>query len=178
MAHVLWLTAVWAALWGSLTVGTLLGGVLVGTVLVLAFPRRPSPLGWSFRLLPFLRFALDFLGRFLVANAVVAWEVITPNNAETVNEAFVAVPLTGVSDGIVTLVANAISLTPGTLTVEVERHPTVLYIHVLHLRDVEHVRSEVLKMELLAVRAFGSREAIEQAELHRRERDLTEGPQR
>ena len=32
-----------------------------------------------------------------------------------------------------TLIANAVSLTPGTLTLEVRREPPTLYVHVLHL---------------------------------------------
>lgn len=174
VVHVTWLTIVWVALWGDPAIGTVLGGILVGAAVVTAFPRAPSPIGWHLRPLAVLRFAGVFLRKFVEANVVVAWEVITPNN-EGVNEGIVAVPVTGVSDGIVTLLANTISLTPGTLVVEVERDPTILYVHVLHLRDIESVRREVLDLELLAVRAFGGREAIEAAERHRQECDLPRG---
>ena len=34
------------------------------------------------------------------------------------------------------------------------------YVHVLHLHDVEAVRDEVRRMEHLAIRAFGSKEAV------------------
>lgn len=162
-AHVLWLAAVWVALWGELNAANALGGLLVGGVLVGAFPRHRSPLRWRLRPLPAVRFAAVFFRDFVEANFVVAWEVITPNN-ESVNEGIVAIPLTGASDGIVTIVANAISLTPGTLTLEVRRDPTVLYVHVMHLREIEDVRRDVLQLELLALRAFGSDDAIAEAE--------------
>jgi multicomponent Na+:H+ antiporter subunit E len=57
-------------------------------------------------------------------------------------------------------VADAVSLTPGTLTLEVQREPLILYVHVLHLRSVEDVRRDVRRLELDAVRAFGSAEAL------------------
>ena len=38
--------------------------------------------------------------------------------------------------------------------------PLVLYVHVLHLRDVEEVRRDVQHLTDLTVRAFGSAEAV------------------
>ncbi len=155
----LWLVLVWVGLWEDLSPGSVLGGVLVATVLVGWFrPRARGPASSTVRPLPALRFAAYFLWKLTEASAVVAWEVVTPRNR--INEGIVAVPIRGVSDGIVTLVANAISLTPGTVTLEVDRHPTVLYVHVLHLHDVEAVRREIQHLEVLAVRAFGSAAAV------------------
>jgi multicomponent Na+:H+ antiporter subunit E len=68
------------------------------------------------------------------------------------------------SDALVTLVANSITLTPGTATIDVREHedgsPPTLYVHVLHFGDVESIRRDVLRLEQLAVRAFGSAEAL------------------
>jgi hypothetical protein len=58
------------------------------------------------------------------------------------------------------MVANSISLTPGTLTIDVGEDAKVLYVHVLHLRGVEQVRRDVHRLELLAIKAFGSDEAV------------------
>jgi hypothetical protein len=49
----------------------------------------------------------------------------------------------------------------------VRRDPATLYVHVLHLRSLEQTRREVLELERLALAAFGSAEAIEQARRHR-----------
>lgn len=155
------LVAVWIGLWQQLSVANLLSGTAVAAAILWLFPvitadpsRRPvvRPLR-----------ALHFLGYFLVnlaeASAVVAWEIVTPTNR--INQGVVAVRIRGASDALVTLVANAISLTPGTLTVEVGRGATVLYVHVLHLRDVDEVRRDVLRLEALAIRAFGGRPALD-----------------
>ena len=79
---------------------------------------------------------------------------------------------------LVTVVANAIALMPGSVTVEVERDPPTLYVHVLHLRSVEDVRRDIHRLEVMAVRAFGSAEAlagIEQDDSSIRQGQVREG---
>jgi multicomponent Na+:H+ antiporter subunit E len=168
---IVWLLVVWEALWGDLSIANVASGLLVGLALTLAFPvRRPSRAG-QLRLVPLVQLLAYFAWKLVEANVIVAWEVITPSN-EKVNEAIVAVPLTGASDLVVATVANMISLTPGTLTLEIERRPTVLYVHVLHLRTIEEVRADVIELELRVLRALGSDEAVALAE----ERRAVAGP--
>lgn len=157
--YLAWLTFVWVSLWGDLTVANILAGVAVGSLMLAVFPDAgPRSVG-SIRPLPAVLFVGYFLWRLLVANLVVTWEVLTPNN-ESVSEGIVAVPIADASDALVTLIANAISLTPGTVTLEVRRDPTVLYVHVLHLRSIEETREEVHRLERLARRAFGRFEEV------------------
>ena len=84
--------------------------------------------------------------------------VVAPR--DRVRTGIVAVPLLGCSDAVATLIADAISLTPGTLTLEVRREPLTLYVHALDTRDVEELRKEIRVLEVLAVRAFGDAEAL------------------
>jgi multicomponent Na+:H+ antiporter subunit E len=157
VVHVGWLVAVWLLLWGDVTVANVLSGLIVaGLVVALAGSRRRGQI--TVRPLAAVRFAAHFAVQLVVATAVVAWEVVTPRNR--IRTAIVAVPLHGCSDAVATLIADTISLTPGTLTVEVDRQPLTLYVHVLHLRDVEQVRRDVRRIEVLAVRAFGNDEAL------------------
>lgn len=160
LPQVAWLTAVWCALWGEVSAANIAGGLLVATGVVATFPTA-GPRGGGLVVRPLA--ALHFLGHFawklVEANAVVAWEVVTPNN-DSVREAVVTVELAGASDAVVTLLANAISLTPGTLTLEVRRDPTMLLVHVLHLRSIERTRADVRRLEVLALRAFGDRVAL------------------
>lgn len=153
------LVAMWIALWGSLSWANLLGGVAAAVAVLLAYSTttRRTP-AYALRPLAALRFFAYFSWKLVEANAILAWEVVTPRNR--INEGIVAIPVQGYSDGLITLVANAITLTPGTVTLEVSRDPAVLYVHVLHLADIEAVRREVRHLEILAVRAFGSPEAL------------------
>ena len=152
------LVVVWVALWGDFTVANVLGGTLVGLlVLVVSADARPRPAG------PVqVRSALRFVGWFALAlvraTLSVAREVVRP--VPRIREGIVAVPLRGASDALVTLVANAISLTPGTLTVEIDsdRDAATLYVHCLHIDDMDTVRRHLEHVGWLAVQAFGTQE--------------------
>lgn len=154
----LWSVAVWAALWSELSVANVVWGAVIGLLTLLVLPlgsnRRPG----SIRPVAVVAFGLHFLWALVRASAVVAWEVVTPRNR--IHEGIVAVPLRTDSPGLVTLLANAISLTPGTLTLEVATAPTTapttLYVHILHLRTIEEVRADIRQLETLALRAFAA----------------------
>lgn len=169
---VLWLVVVWVALWGDLTFANVAGGVLVAAALTMAIPvtgdrGRATSAGAVVRPLAALHFAGWFALKLVEANVVVGWEVLTPRSR--INEGVVAVPLHGCSDSLTTVVASCVSLTPGTLVIDVDRDPLVLYVHVLHLRTPEEIRSEVKTLERLAINAFGtaSARASLAADVHR-----------
>jgi multicomponent Na+:H+ antiporter subunit E len=147
-----WSTVVWTALWAELTPVNVLWGVIVGALTLLLVPlpdrdRRPRV-----RLWPLLRFVTYFQWQLVRASAVVAWEVVTPRNR--IHEGIVAAPLRTSSAGVITLIANAVSLTPGTLTLEATQDPPVLYVHILHLRTIDEVRGDIRRLEDLALAAF------------------------
>lgn len=150
---VVWLTVVWVALWEQLTWANVLGG-LAASAAVVAFvpPRRPVGPRLGFRPLRALWLGLYFLWKLTEASAFLAFEVVTPRNR--VRPAIVSVDLSTSSHAIATLVANLVSLTPGTLTLEVDEETLTLYIHVLHLSTFEGLREDVLSFERLSLAAF------------------------
>lgn len=161
MRHLLvtaWLVAVWLILWGDVTVANLLSGVVVAVAVQLLPWPSPGRGRFVFRPWPALRFLGYFARKLVEASFVVAREVLTPQ--DRMRTGIVAVPLRGASDALLTLVADAVTLTPGTLTIEVDAPTRTLYVHVLHLHSVDEVRREIRYLELLAVRAFGSSEAL------------------
>jgi multicomponent Na+:H+ antiporter subunit E len=168
-ALVIWLMFVWVLLWGDLGVASLLSGLAVAVFVVLI--ARPTGVQGmqltSFHPISAVVFVLSFLVELVKSSFEVAWVVITPGSK--VNRAIIAVPLHVTGDGIATLVGNAITLTPGTLTVDVRSPdadlPATLYVHALRFTDVDSLRRDVLRIERLAVRAFGTKE--QRAELER-----------
>jgi multicomponent Na+:H+ antiporter subunit E len=157
IARLAGLVAIWLALWSDVSLANVLSGVLVaGTIVVLSDTGRPGHL--VVRPVAATRFALYFLYKLVASSVLVARAVLAPRRR--MHTGIVAVPLSGCTDAVATLVADAISLTPGTLTLEVRRDPLTLYVHVLDLRDVEHVQRDVRTLEVLAVRAFGSAAAV------------------
>ncbi len=153
---VAWLTAVWVTLWESLSWANVIGGLVVALAVVAILPPRDHGPGVGFRPLAALKLFLYFDWKLIQASAIVAWEVITPGSR--INPAVVSVHLRSRLPGIATAVASMVSLTPGTLTLEVDEETMTLYIHVLHFRDLAETRESVEKLERLAVAAFPPRQ--------------------
>lgn len=157
-----WLTVVWVGLWGSLTAANVLGGLVLAVVLLLLLPLPEVPAEGGVRPAALARFVLVFLWELVKASATVVVQVLRPRGG--LRQAVIAVPVTAVSDRLLTLLANAVSLTPGTLALEVDRPRAVLYVHVLNVRDgvdaVEDVRRSIVRLERLAIRALGSAECL------------------
>lgn len=163
LASVVWLAAVWVVLWGQIDVRSVTGGVLIGALLVFGLPSSERVRLDAFRPIPFVRFVLHYAWLVISSNAVVAWEIVTPGSR--VREGIVAVPVVGASDAVVSLLAHAISGTPGTLIVDIDRgERTVLYVHVLHLHSVEQVRHEVLDLERRLVAAVGTDRSLQECD--------------
>lgn len=156
----LWLTAVWVGLWGSVTAANVLGGIAVAVVLVLTLPLTEVNEDDDVRAVPLLRFGAHFAVDLVRASLQVALLVVRPRTQ--LRQAVLAVPVRGASDRLLTLLANAISLTPGTLTLEVDRPRSTLYVHVIDVGEgpqaLERVRASIRRVEDLAVQAVGSAE--------------------
>ncbi len=174
------LLAVWVALWGEPSVGNLLSGIAAIIVINLVFPTGPAVVAvedeGTPRFVAGVRFLAIFAWALIVANVQVVIAVLRPRLR--IAEGVVAVPLVSRSPIIATMVANAISLTPGTLTIEIggggagrpggsagratpgveagEEPEVVLYVHALTLDDAHTVRADGRRLEGLAVTAFGS----------------------
>jgi multicomponent Na+:H+ antiporter subunit E len=157
-ARSLWLLALWLALWGTITPANVLSGLLVAALVqVLPDPHHVEG-RVVVRPLAALHLVAWFAYKVVEASLVVAREVVT--RQDRIHTGVVEVPLVGASDGMVTFVANAIGMIPGSLTIEVRRDPPTLFVHALHVDSVEAVRGEVHRLEVLAIRAFGSAEAL------------------
>lgn len=150
------LVAIWLLLWSDISAANVLSGMVVAALIILMFPGRIGEL--AIRPFAAVRFFVYFAVRVVVTSLSVARTVIAPR--DRIQTGVLEIPLTGCSDAVATLVADAISLTPGTLTLEVRKDPLTLYVHALDLRDVDQVRKDVRKLEVLAIRAFGSPDAI------------------
>lgn len=127
------LTLVWAAITGSVTPHNLvLGMLLSGLTLLLLRAQIPATLHrvrWGkLALLTGLFIKELWLSAFKVAILV-----LRPNMQ--LRPGIFAYPLTVTRDFEITLLANLITLTPGTLSVEVSEDRGTLYVHALDCRD-------------------------------------------
>lgn len=131
----------WVAVTGEISVANLLeGAVLAGLlVLLLRVPlRRRFRLGKVPKALGLL---LYFLKEILLSNAAVARSLLSP--VSSLSPGIVAVPLDLKSDAGITVLANLITLTPGTLSLDVSPDRKTLYVHALRVEDPDAFRREV-----------------------------------
>lgn len=88
-----------------------------------------------------IRLFLLFLRELILSALKVAWLVVQPRLK--LRPAIIAYPLTVTSDAQITLLANMITLTPGTLSVDVSDDQRTLYIHAIDLESREALIGEI-----------------------------------
>jgi multicomponent Na+:H+ antiporter subunit E len=84
-----------------------------------------------------------FLKELTLASLVVAWDVITPRL--NVESGLIALPLDARTNLEITLLASLVSLTPGTLSLDVSEDKRYLYIHAVYIKkgDVESLKRQI-----------------------------------
>ncbi len=129
------LTLVWVALTGSFALLNFLFGFVLSTFILWVISRGNGENKY-FKILPKLvSFVFFFLYELFKANIQVAYDVVTPKFY--MKPGIVKVPLDAKTDMEITLLANLISLTPGTLSLDVSNDRKVLYVHAMYVSDKE-----------------------------------------
>ncbi len=84
-----------------------------------------------------------YLKELIAASLRVAYEVLTPK--DHMRPAVVAIPLEAETDLEITLLANFITLTPGTLSIDVSKDRKTLYVHEVYVEsgDIDRVRRQI-----------------------------------
>jgi multicomponent Na+:H+ antiporter subunit E len=125
----------------EVVIALLLGGVLF--LVERSFFGGGRSMGLGASLVRGGRFLHYFFGPFMVAlakaNVHVAKLVITGK----IRPGIVKVPAEGLGDGGITLLANSITLTPGTLSVDVDEDDRALYVHCIDLSSPDPDPKEI-----------------------------------
>lgn len=147
------LAMIWAALTDTFSGGGLLVGFIVSyLVLVFVFRQHPDVRKYRQQVPRFISFMVFFTKELIMANLKVAYDVLTPTNL--MKPGVIAMPLRAESDMEITMLANAISLTPGSLSLDVSTDRRVLYVHVMYLYDEAAVLSELKRLETKILRVM------------------------
>jgi multicomponent K+:H+ antiporter subunit E len=135
------LTIIWLLLNNSIAAGHILLGAVLGIFIPWftaafwqeqVYIRRP----WLLT-----KFVLVVIYEILVANVIVARLILTKQNK--LQPGFLHVPLDLTSPLAISLLANTISLTPGTVTCDLSDDHKSLLIHALHIEDAEATVAEI-----------------------------------
>lgn len=135
------LAIAWAALNGELTREGLFGGFILGYFMLWASRRALNCTNYVSKVPQVVGFFLFFAWELVQANLRVAYEVLTPGHK--MRPAIVAIPLDIQSDFEILLLANLITLTPGTLSLDVSTDRRVLYVHSMYVNNVDEFRRSI-----------------------------------
>ncbi len=133
---------VWLAVSGSVTPANILFGLIV-SALALGLIRHQIPKGGRHRLRPVR--VLSLLLLFFKELALSAWKVavMVTRPKLDVQPGIFAYPLKLTTDFEITLLANLITLTPGTLSVDVSEDKTTLYVHAIDCSNIEAAKNDI-----------------------------------
>ena len=131
-------------------------GLAVGMPLAFSLRRfyAPStPVARTLRVAPYaVLYLTAFLWELLTANVDVAKRVLAPSMP--IDPAVFEVPLRVQTDAAVTTIANSITLTPGTLTMDYDYETNTLYVHSIDGSDRESILDPIRTWEDYALVIF------------------------
>jgi multicomponent Na+:H+ antiporter subunit E len=140
------LAIAWVVVSGNFTEVNFLFGMLVGYGILSIASRQIEGGSTYVRKVPKI---IGFIGFFIVdlikANLRVAYDVVTPTHL--MRPGVIAYPLSAEADVEITILANLITVTPGTLSLDVSSDRKKLYIHAMYLDDEEGVRANIRELE-------------------------------
>jgi multicomponent Na+:H+ antiporter subunit E len=159
--EIAWLTVVWVLLWGTFSPLSIVGGVVVAVGVLAAF-RFPPPAPY----LPVRPLRLLALGGYLVYDVVVSgaqvsWQTL--RYGRRARGAVFEVPLLSSSDQVVAVVANALSLSPGAMALQIDHEHGRWFVYALGPRDpagVERSRRRAMDMQRRVIAALGTPEEL------------------
>ncbi|WP_280509467.1 Na+/H+ antiporter subunit E [Nocardia farcinica] len=154
----LWLAAVYTALWGDLSVANVLAGLVIGAIVMLALPLPRMPVAGRFN--PIALVQAIVLGAYyaLESSLQIAWFAVRPTGAPV--SGVLRVGLSTRSDLVLVLTTDLLNLIPGTMVLEIDRNRCLVYVHVLDVGSEEAVAKfyrQTRTLERLLISAFERR---------------------
>lgn len=137
------LALIWGAVSGSFSIPNLVLGFLVGSLALLIVREHVG----SFNVIRRPLKAVALFALFFKELAVSAWSVavLVASPRMEPKPGIFALPLDLKSDLEITLLANMITLTPGTLSIDVSDDCRTLYVHAIDASDPDALRADIAK---------------------------------
>lgn len=136
------LAVAWAALTGDITLPSLLVGFALGSVALFATrPLYPGCDRYFTRATSWMKLIAAFLWELIASSVQVIYDVITPEHKS--RPGIISVPLDTHREMALLVLTNYISLTPGTLSLDVTEDCNTLYIHAMFADDPDELRRSI-----------------------------------
>ncbi|ABD56608.1 Na+/H+ antiporter subunit E [Jannaschia sp. CCS1] len=136
------LAIAWAALTGDITLPNILIGFALGSAaLFVTRPLYPGCERYFTRATSWVKLILAFLWELVEGSIQVVGDVLTPQHRS--RPGIIAVPLDTHREMSLLVLTNYISLTPGTLSLDVTEDCRTLYIHAMFADDPDAIRASI-----------------------------------
>lgn len=156
---VIWVFVRGASLTLQSVLANFLVGIVVGLPVAFVFRRlyeEEIDIRRPFRTMPYvILYVVVFLKEIVVANVDVAYRVLAPHMP--LEPQVILVPLRVETSLGITTIANSITITPGTVTLDHDPDENALYVHVIDGRDPASIVEPIRTWENYALRIFDER---------------------
>lgn len=134
---------VWGGLTGEFTLGNLIIGFILGYIILLMGIPISGNSDYAVNFWRAVGLALYFIIELVSSSIRVSKEILRPNLK--LSAGVIGIPLeTAETDVEITLLSNIITVTPGTLSLDVSEDRSTLYVHSMYLTsDKEMLRSQI-----------------------------------
>lgn len=135
------LALAWIALTGQFTGINLLIGLAMGFLVLWLSQRRRATAAYVGKAAQVVDFILYFLWELVKASVRVTYEVLTPTHHML--PGVIAVPLDLETDLEILVLTSLITLTPGTLSLDISEDRKTLYLHAMFIDDREQLQRTI-----------------------------------
>ncbi len=138
----IWLIAIaWCFLQGSISSANLILGLFLG-MFVFLISLSFNGMRTSFaQFKAVIRLTLFVVKELIISSLRIAWDILTPT--VYARPRIVRIPIGDLDEVAITILANTICLTPGSLALEVSDDQQYLYVHVMYAEDREAAVNDI-----------------------------------
>lgn len=137
----LFLALSWTFLSGRLDALNFIEGLILGFIILFLIRNIFGFEQYYYKLFKSVGFFFYVLKEIILANLEVAYDVVTPG--KRMRPGVVGIPLDAKTNLEITLLANIITLTPGTLSLDISHNKEILYVHTMYMRSADSFRREI-----------------------------------
>jgi multicomponent Na+:H+ antiporter subunit E len=151
----IWLTLVWILLWGKVSAANVVSGLAVALLITVLLPLPAVPVEGRLHPISLLRLVALVAYELVSSSVQVAWLAIRPGPPPLT--AVLRASLAIKSDLVLALAVNIITLTPGSVVLEIDQVRRLIYVHVIDVgsdRAVNRFYRQVSRIERLLIATF------------------------
>ncbi|AQY50096.1 monovalent cation/H+ antiporter subunit E [Listeria weihenstephanensis FSL R9-0317] len=137
------LAALWMFLQSSFTIGTFIVGFIIGIFLLFFMRRFLGSRFYIWRILALVKLMFNFFKDLIISTVMVARIVLKKDM--NIRPGIFRYETTLETDWEVTMLAILITLTPGTLSIDISDDYKAIYVHSLHVPNIEEEIATIRK---------------------------------